>query len=202
MDNKPLAFGLLGLGLYLWWQESQANIGAGFSITGAAQDFQDSLTNSVNQLINPAQNVENAMEISQNGLNFIMSQEGGPYLTPYADAGGYSIGYGHYMGTSITIPSITAAQAQALLLQDVQVAEDTINQAVTVALTQNQFDALCDFVYNEGATQFESSTLLADINAGNFNGATLQFARWDLSQGNVLTALVNRRAAEAQLFNT
>ena len=72
---------------------------------------------------------------------------------------------------------------------------------VAVPLTQNQFDALVVWVYNLGPTNFKNSTLLKELNSGNYTAAGNEILRWNKAGGEVLTGLVRRREAEAQLFN-
>lgn len=73
-------------------------------------------------------------------------------------------------------------------------------------LTQNQFDALVSFSYNEGAGAFEESTLLHKLNLKDYNDAADQFLVWnkitDPKTGEkiVLDTLVKRRAQERKLF--
>src|SRR5215469_435147 len=147
--------------------------------------------------------------LSPAGAEFIKQQEG-LELTAYGDAGGYSIGYGHHItggeasiiGESLGAGStITEAQAEQLFNYDVSQAEAAVNSAVGVPLSQLQFDALIDFVFNEGAGALQSSTLLADLNAGDYAGASQEFASWNISGGRVNPVLVARRAAEQALFN-
>jgi lysozyme len=123
-------------------------------------------------------------------------------LSAYQDvAGTWTIGYGH-TGPDVT-PALTISQAQAeqFLQNDVAIAVACVNQSVTVALNQNEFDALVDFVFNVGRGAFLSSTMLKDLNAGNFAEAAGQFDRWDHAGGKVVAGLMRRREAEEALFN-
>lgn len=123
--------------------------------------------------------------------------------TPYPDAGGYSIGYGHYMGAVVTIPGpITQAQGLDLLQADVASAARTVSSLVSVPLTQNQYDALVSLAYNIGSNAFANSTLVSLLNQGDYAGAAAQFPVWNKSQGKVIAALVSRREAEKGLFLT
>ena len=67
-------------------------------------------------------------------------------------------------------------------------------------MKHHQFDALVSFAYNVGIGNLKSSTLLRKLNAGDYDGAALEFHRWKRSNGRVLPGLVRRRAAEALLF--
>lgn len=120
--------------------------------------------------------------------------------TPYRDAKGWSIGYGHFMGPEPTIQSMTEAEGYSWLHTDTQTASDAVKAAVQVPLSQNQFDALASFAYNVGVNAFANSTLLRKLNAGDTTGAANEFQRWNKSDGRVLSALTDRRAKEAALF--
>ena len=72
--------------------------------------------------------------------------------------------------------------------------------ASTVALSQNQFDALVSWVYNLGPANLKASTMLKVLNSGDFEGVPAQIKRWNKAGGNVLEGLVRRREAEALLF--
>jgi lysozyme len=140
------------------------------------------------------------MTLSDNGLVFIESNEG-LVLNAYKDATGtLTIGYGH-TGPDVT-PGLVWTQQQAddALLADTQTAQDAVNRLVTVPLTQHQYDALVDFVFNVGVGNFTGSTLRKDLNAGNYEGAMLQFTNWVYSRGVKLPGLLKRRQAEADLF--
>ena len=125
-------------------------------------------------------------------------------LTAYPDpaTGGapWTIGWGH-TGPEV-VPGLTWTQDQAAdqLVTDLSSREQTVSGAVTAALTQGQFDALVDFVYNLGAGNFLSSTLLRLVNSGDMTGAAAQFARWNKAAGVPMRGLTRRRAAEAALF--
>lgn len=136
--------------------------------------------------------------IAQSTIEFVKAREG-LSLTPYRDAGGYSVGHGHYLGTEAGA-KITQDRADAYLRADLAKAANEVNARVRVPLSQNQFDALVSFVFNVGVGAFAKSTLVKKLNAGDYTNAAQEFRRWIYSQGNVLTALVNRRKAERELF--
>ena len=143
----------------------------------------------------------NNMKMSQNGLNLIETSEG-CRTTAYQDSVGvWTIGYGH---TSNVSPgeTCTLQQAQEWLQQDVSGAEYVVNTVVKAPLNQNQFDALVDFVFNLGSGNFQSSTLLKLLNAGDYQGASNEFPKWNHAGGVVVPGLTTRRLAEQKLFNT
>jgi len=141
------------------------------------------------------------MNSSENGLQIIRDFETfSP--KPYKDAGGWSIGYGHYMGAVPTMTSVTLDQAEQMLALDAGKAEAAISKFVKVPLTQNQFDALVSLAYNIGVNAFLRSTLLSKLNAGDYAGASSQFSVWRMSEGKINDTLVARRAQEQQLFNS
>ncbi|MGD0446791.1 MAG: lysozyme [Edaphobacter sp.] len=124
-------------------------------------------------------------------------------LNSYQDqVGVWTIGYGH---TGLTVHgglTITQDQADQLLQSDVASSVACVNRAVTSAINQNQFDALVDFVFNLGCAALLSSTLLRDVNAGNFAAAAQQFLLWDHARGVVIAGLLRRRQAESDLFQS
>ena len=78
--------------------------------------------------------------------------------------------------------------------------ESAVQRLVKVELEQWQFDALVSFTYNCGEGNLQKSTLLKKVNAGDFDGAALEFHKWNKGGGKVLAGLVRRRASEALLF--
>lgn len=133
-------------------------------------------------------------------LDFLRAREGFR-ANAYPDAGGYSIGYGRFLGTKPVPSQVTRLQAERWLSEDAQKAADAIVRLVRVPLNQNQFDALVSFVYNLGEGALSRSTLLKKLNAGDYAGAAGEFRRWVYSGGTILAGLVSRRAAERDLFN-
>lgn len=142
----------------------------------------------------------NNLTYSKNGLA-LTEQFEGCRLTAYQDQTGvWTIGYGH-TGTGVHAGlTITQDQAEALLVSDVAASATYVNGAVLVVLNQDEFDALVDFVFNLGRGAFAGSTLLKDLNAGDFTGAANQFDRWDQAGGQVVAGLLRRRQAETALF--
>ena len=139
---------------------------------------------------------------SPNGLALTQQFEG-LRLTAYQDqVGRWTIGYGHTGPNVHGGMTITQDQASQLLQSDVAGAVTCVNNAVTTLITQNQFDALVDFVFNLGCASLLSSTLLRLINTADYADAAPQFLRWDHAGGVVVPGLLTRRQAEMTLFQT
>jgi|SRR5579872_1545215 len=149
------------------------------------------------------------MNISDQGVQFICSFEGfraDPYPDPASGGEPYTIGYGTTIypdGTKVTMADQPVTQDQAAgFLQDYinKNAAGWLN-ANLPDLTQTQFDSLCDFIYNLGLGNFQSSSLLRDIRAGASDDViTADFNKWVKAAGKVMPGLVKRRAAEASLY--
>jgi lysozyme len=141
------------------------------------------------------------MRTSRTGIELIKAHEGlrlDAYLCP---AGVPTIGYGHTYNVKMG-DRITEEQAEKFLIGDLIVAETEVNR-YGFDLTQNQFDALVSFVFNVGAGNFRSSTLLKRLKANpNDPDIANQFKRWVYGGGKVLPGLVRRRNEEAKLYFT
>ena len=141
------------------------------------------------------------MRTSEKGIDLIKRHESLRLATYLCPAGVPTIGYGHTHGVKMG-DRITAEQAERLLIGDLIVAETEVNR-YGFDLTQNQFDALVSFVYNIGAGNFRSSTLLKRLKANpNDPDIANQFKRWVYGGGKVLPGLVRRRNEEAKLYFT
>ena len=139
------------------------------------------------------------MNLGAAGLALIKEFEG-LRLKSYQDSiGVWTIGYGSTKGIEQGM-TITQEQADSLLLDDVKDAESCVNSAVTVPLTQNEFDALVCFTFNLGCGNLRKSTLLRLLNQSDYDAASNEFKRWDKAGGHTLAGLTRRRLAEAKLF--
>lgn len=139
------------------------------------------------------------MKISDKGLEFTKVAEG-VRLKAYQDTGGvWTIGVGHTKGVVKGMVA-TSAQVDAWLKEDIVEAEDCVTRKVFVPLTQGQYDALVDFVFNLGETQFARSTLLRKLNAKDYEGAANEFKRWVYDNGVVQPGLVKRAYGRKQMF--
>lgn len=139
------------------------------------------------------------MNISEQGLALIKQYEGLRLQAYLCAAGVWTVGYGHTAGVHPG-DRVTEVEAGRLLRQDVAESERTVRRYVRVPLSQPRFDALVSFVFNLGAGNFRTSTLLKKLNAGDISGAAEEFLRWVKAGGRPLPGLVRRREAEKALF--
>lgn len=128
----------------------------------------------------------------------------GCVLNAYPDPGSggdpVTIGYGHTLFVKKG-DTCTQAQADTWLGSDMAIAIKGVQRLVTVPVGPNQTEALADFVFNVGSGNLAKSTLLKKLNAGDYVGASDEFAKWNLASGKVLNGLVARRAAEKAMFD-
>ncbi|MBV8613941.1 MAG: glycoside hydrolase family protein [Acetobacteraceae bacterium] len=73
--------------------------------------------------------------------------------------------------------TLTLAQQQALLEQTLPAYEAEVRRLIHVPLTQNQFDALVSFDYNEGVTGL--SIIAKALNKGDYEGAARTLEHFD-----------------------
>jgi lysozyme len=139
------------------------------------------------------------MNLSLNGINFIKGFEEFRSVSYQDERGIWTCGYGHTRGVTATTVC-TASLAQVWLLEDCVIAVNTVNQNISVPLSQNQFDALVSFTFNDGATAEAHSTLRALLDAGNYAAAAEEFPKWDHVDGVVSAGLQRRRLAEQAMF--
>jgi lysozyme len=120
-------------------------------------------------------------------------------------SGGWLIGHGH-IRTAREGAEVSEADAEALLVYDLITVAHVIDETVYAPLTQNQFDALCSFVFNIGPDNFRQSSVLRRLNMGQLLQAACAMEMWRKAQVGdgliVVDALVRRRAAEKALFLT
>jgi lysozyme len=119
----------------------------------------------------------------------------------YRDGLGYSIGFGHKLLLNENINKISLKQAIVLLENDVILTHKVIHQYVKVILTDEQKIAVSSFIYNVGRSAFINSTLLKELNNGNYNKVEKEFTKWIYSNGKKLNGLINRRNTEVKMFN-
>jgi GH24 family phage-related lysozyme (muramidase) len=121
------------------------------------------------------------------------------YLCP---AGVWTIGYGHTGPNVKAGLKITQADAEALLLSDVERFARAVDTWIKVDLTNNQRCALISFTFNVGIGALQESTLRKRLNNGEdaVKTAMEELPRWNKGDGKILEGLVRRRRAELELF--
>lgn len=144
------------------------------------------------------------LRTSDAGLKLIMAYEGFRSESRKLPDGRWVIGYGHTKAAREGL-KITETEAKAILSEfDLPPIEEALNQLLLVPVSQNEFDALVSFAFNIGISQFESSDVLASINAGNKLKAAWAMESWRKARVGqrdmVVDPLVRRRADEKALF--
>ena len=155
------------------------------------------------------------MQTSQNGLAFIAKNEG-DCLSEQPDNTRPQIGHGHDLtaaeqasqtvyGIDIS-GGITPAQADYILQQDMATVYDpALNRLqaqglIPADVTQNQWDSLADFIYNDGSVH--CATMLHH----GWAMVTQEMPLWVWGKVNrvetKMAALTARRQAEIALFNS
>ena len=107
-----------------------------------------------------------------------------------------------YTGKVCEGVQITAVEAERLFDADMDETERGISELVTQDLSQNQCDALVDFVHQYGLHNLATSTLLLKINFNPNSPAVLdQFMRWTMAGGEHQEYVWRRSARRSILYN-
>jgi lysozyme len=147
-------------------------------------------------------------EIYPKGLKLVEDSEGFRNRL-YNDAAGYcTIGYGHLIkkrrcnGTedSNFLRGISRQRGEELLIGDLRWAKYAVQKAVRVNLTDGQYAALVDFVFNVGSGNFQNSGVLRMVNLGQHGRVCPQLRRWVKARGKIFQGLVTRRKLECVLY--
>ena len=145
------------------------------------------------------------MQISENGINFIKEFEGCD-LKAYRNAGEryYTVGFGHYGADVRQGQTITYAEADRLLREDLKndyvpyIERYRQQGIITFDLTQNQVDALASFAYNNGVGEGGLKTLVRGRDKMTVANKMLEYYH----SGSPIhdEGLKRRRRAERELF--
>lgn len=147
-----------------------------------------------------------ARTIDDAGLQMIKSCEG-LRLDAYQDVAGiWTIGYGHVGGVTPGM-TITQAQADQFLMQDLENAETSVdNRTAGVTTSDNQFSAMVSLAFNIGVGNFATSSVLRFHLAQNYGQAAASFILWDKAHVDgqlvVVNGLLDRREKERDLYQT
>lgn len=142
---------------------------------------------------------------SAEGRKALKEEEGVRYEAYLDQAGVWTNGVGH---TRKVYPGqkATEAQVDAWLQEDLTWVEQAIAAYVHVPLNQNMYDALASLIFNIGAEQFRTSTLLRLLNQGLYKDAADQFSVWNKVRDPKTKklednkGLTGRRAREKKMF--
>jgi lysozyme len=143
--------------------------------------------------------MKHELHMSDPGRKALEGREGKrnhAYPDPATGGNPWTIGYGQtgpdiHPGLYWTDEQCDAALSRSLS----EVFDPSLNNLVTVALEQHEFDALDSFQYNIGTNAFARSTLLKKLNAGDKTGAAAEFMHW------VIPAMITgRRHTELEQF--
>ncbi len=96
----------------------------------------------------------------------------------------------------------TEQYAAEVLAADMRPCCAAVDRLITVPLTQHQYDALVDFVFNAGAGTLQKSTLRKRLNAGDYDCVPAELMKFTFSKGEHMEGLVHRRQAEIAMWKT
>lgn len=142
---------------------------------------------------------------NQFGIDLIKKFEGFRASAYKCPADIWTIGYGH-TGSVNQGQRLTESLAEQLLCKDLSSAECAVRKAVNVALNENQFASLVSFAFNAGTGALRSSTLLRNLNSGDYDSIPAELKRWSKIKDPVtgtyktLAGLLKRRIAEGKLW--
>jgi lysozyme len=120
-------------------------------------------------------------------------------LEAYQDSVGvWTIGFG---STHEVVPHMQITQSQALewLERDLNASYNAVQRLIKTNLSDDQYIALIDFVYNLGAGTLQRSTLRARLNRGDMDCQN-EFLKYNKAGGRPLRGLTIRRQAEVKLW--
>ena len=154
--------------------------------------------------------------ISDAALKMIAHHEGTRYKPYRCPAALWTIGVGHVlypeqaklpMEERLKYPlrpedsrSFTPDEVNAILKADLDRFVRGVSRYCPAGLTQGRLDALVSFSFNCGLGTLQRSTLRAQHNRGDFEGAAEEFLKYTKAGGKVLKGLVNRRNDERALY--
>lgn len=147
--------------------------------------------------------------IDPQGIAIIKEFEGLKLTAYLCPAGIPTIGYGHTDGLTkadVGVKTITRAEADKLLMKDVNKVQKSIDQSFTLAPGPLQLAAMVSLAFNIGAKAFKTSSVVKAHNRGDYVSAGRAFNMWTKATVNGkkvdLPGLVSRRARESALYLT
>lgn len=122
--------------------------------------------------------IKTAMALSGAGLIVLATHEGFSPV-PYKDAGGVlTDGFGNTRNV-IQNRKVSVVSGLATLKNNVGEFEAAINQCVKVPVYQYEFDALIDAAFNLGAPTVCASSMVRQLNAGNYQASCDAYLLYD-----------------------
>lgn len=131
-------------------------------------------------------------------VDFVKRWEGFRERAYRCPAGVMTIGYGHTGGVKEG-DVVTAYEAEALLLEDLQSTVERLAPYIHVLVSEGQFIALTSLAFNLGVQGMvrKCPRLMRALNAREYEAAADEFL--DVTNGGI-PGLVRRREAERELF--
>lgn len=131
--------------------------------------------------------------------------DNGKEITEWVD--GATIGYGHLISKSewdLYKDGITEEEALQLFRDDLAPFAETVNESITVEMSQQQFDAMVILAFNIGETGFAGSSVAKLVNDPDattpYDSLEDAWKAWNKSDGKVNQGLINRRDAEWKIY--
>lgn len=160
-------------------------------------------------LISFCVSAEERLSVSEDAIAILKAEEGFS-SKPYWDYAQWTVGYGTKCPDDMLEyykeHGITEAEANTLFRTYLVRFEEEIHKfsaRTGVTLTQNQFDALLLFTYNCGSGWSYSTDGLfyqAIVSGATGNEIIYAFSRWCSAGGQILSGLLRRRLAEANMY--
>lgn len=151
-------------------------------------------------LLSGALYLASGLQLSDSGLRELKRHEGYRETPYYDQAGVLTVCYG---STRSVHPArkYSSQECTERLKEDVDKHTEPVGRLVAVPLTQGQYDALGDFVYQFGETRFKGSTLLKKLNSWDCWGAAEEFRRWVNVGGKPNRGVQKRREDNIKVFH-
>lgn len=146
--------------------------------------------------IKPSRKSLAAIVVSASALVSIVTYEGyrdKAYIPVPGDVP--TVGFGTTEGVKPG-DTITPPVALGRALTDIGKFDKKLRSCIKVPLHQYEYDAYLSLSYNIGSKAFCDSTLVRELNNGNYGESCKQILRWDRFKGKPLAGLTRRRAAE------
>lgn len=119
-------------------------------------------------------------------------------LVAYPD-NGVAIGFGTHVPGIKVGDTCTAEEAEQWLVEFMNERTAILSNLINVPVTQDQFNAMADWFYNEFKHEGDAackSTLIRLVNAGDLQGAWLELPRWQYVNHLPSRGLLARRRLE------